>query len=431
MRRVNLALATVIGLGAVLAAKAQPARPALVETATLPPMDIARFGRPPLTPRAVASAMKRGMKFRDRPSIGSGLTWLGGDDFVGVTDRGPNDDEPKVVGHADGVLFPLPRFTPSLVRFRWRSGRIIVSAIMPIHGADGHAVTGLPDTDANAAGYDRPSARTALSPDPRGLDIEGVRRLPDGKFLLVDEYGPSLIVTTPTGEILKRYLPPSRVKGPAPFPVDGQVPDVFTRRRANRGFESLALSSDGRRAWTIMEGPLGPRNDLQYKLSRMVRVLEWDVADPLAARPVAQFLLPLSRPPAGMDQDDVRISEAAWLSDTRLLIVEPAPGRLRLVIVDFARATNILGRAEADTLTIDASGASLSTWGITPAATTVVFDNGDLPLIREDKLEGLAIVSDREVVLASDNDFGMGDNRTGARAQLWRLRWPEALTIPR
>jgi len=65
--------------------------------------------------------------------------------------------------------------------------------------------------------------------------------------------------------------------------------------------------------------------------------------------------------------------------------------------------------------------------GITLAATTVIFDNHDLRLIGEDKLEGLAIVGDREVVLASDNDFGMGDNRTGARAQLWRLRWPAAL----
>ncbi len=431
LRHALVVFVALAGLGAALAPIEGSPRPTLVETATMPPIDLARFGRPPLTGASITAALARGMKFRDRPSMGSGLTWLGGNEFVGVTDRGPNDDDPKVVGHADGVLFPLPRFTPSLVRFRWRAGRITISALMPIHTADGLGVTGLPGMDADAAGYDRMGARTSLPPDPLGLDIEGVRRLPDGRFLLAEEYGPSLIVTTASGEVLKRYLPPSKATGRTAFSVDAQVPDVFARRRANRGFESVAVSPEGRRAWTVVEGPLGPRNDPRYKLSRMVRVLEWDVADPLEARPIAEFLLPLSPPPAGSGQDDVRISDAAWLSDRRLLIVEPSPGRLRLVVADFSRATNVLDRPQAATLDIDAADAPLATWGIAPATMTIVFDNHDLPLIGQDKLEGLAVISDREVVLASDNDFGMGDNRTGARGQLWRLRWPAPLSAER
>ncbi len=203
---------------------------------------------------------------------------------------------------------------------------------------------------------------------------------------------------------------------------------------AEQGFESVALSRDGRRAWTILEGPLGPRDDPEYAASRMVRVLEWNVGDPLAARPVAQYLLPLTalaETPTARRQDEIRISDAAWLSDSTLLVVERAPRRVRLRLADFASATNLLGRPEALTLAIDAASAPLSKLGITPVAMTPVFDSRDLPAFDEDNIEGLAVISDREVVVSDDNDFGIGDNLIGARARLFRLRWPAPLPRPR
>ena len=408
--------------------------PALAATGVVPPIDLSRFGRPALSSAEITAALNRGLKYRDRPSFGSGVDWLGGDDFVGVTDRGPNSDDPKVVGHEDGLLFPLPQFVPSLVQFRWRSGRITVSAVMPVHRRGGRGATGLPSLKSDGVAYDRPRAADSLPPDPSGLDIEGVRRLPDGRFLLVDEYAPSLLVTSPTGEVLKRYLPPSRAAMQQAFPADAQVPEIFAKRRQNRGFESVALSRDGRRAWTILEGPLGPRDDPEYAASRMVRVLEWNMDDPLAARPVAQYLLPLTalaETPTARRQDEIRISDAAWLSDSTLLVVERAPRRVRLRLADFASATNLLGRPEALTLAIDAASAPLSKLGITPVAMTPVFDSRDLPAFDEDNIEGLAVISDREVVVSDDNDFGIGDNLIGARARLFRLRWPAPLPRPR
>ena len=64
-------------------------------------------------------------------------------------------------------------------------------------------------------------------------------------------------------------------------------------------------------------------------------------------------------------------------------------------------------------------------------ATTVVFDSRDLPTVEQDRIEGLAVVSDHEVVISSDNDFGMGDNVAGRPAQVWRLRWPIASLVSR
>ena len=426
---VHLALVTLAAVSAIVAAAVPGAQPVLVQTATLAPLDLTRFGRPALTPAAVMDALDHGLPFRDRPSFGSGLTWLGDDEFVGVTDRGPNDDDPQVVGHGDGILFPLPGFTPSLVRFRWQGRTIAVSAITPLHTRNGVGVTGLPNIEADGIGYDRPRSATPIPMDITGLDIEGVRRLPDGRFLLVDEYGPSLVVASAEGEVLKRYLPPSRASHHDEFAVEGRVPEIFSQRRANRGFESVAVSPDGRHAWTVMESPLGPRRDPLYGASRQVRILEWDLADALDARPVAEFLMlltPLAEVPTATRQDDVKLSDAAWLSDNTLLVVERAPRTVRLVIASLASATNVLGRREAETLAVDAVDAPLADWGIKPVATTVVFDSRDLPTIEQDKIEGLAIVSDHEVVISSDNDFGMGDNVAGRPAQLWRLRWPIA-----
>ena len=428
---VGLVLVALAAASAAIVATAQNAQAVLVETAAIAPLDLTRFGQPALSAASVTEALDHGLRFRDRPSFGSGLTWLGGQQFIGVTDRGPNDDHPAVVGRATGILFPLPRFTPSLVHFAWRGGSIVVSTITPLHGKDGHGVTGLPNQVADGAGYDRPGAARPLPVDPNGLDIEGVRRLPDGRYLLADEYGPSLVVASAEGEVLKRYVPASRAEPPQTmFAVEAGVPEVYSRHRANRGFESVAVSSDGRRAWTVMESPLGPRDDPRYAPSRTVRILEWDVADPLKARAVAEFvvhLTPLDHVPTATRQDDIKLSDAAALSNRRLLVVERAPRRVRLVVIDLSHATNLLEHREGGTLAVDAFDAPLADWGIRPAATAVAFDSREMPTLDQDKIEGLAIVSDREVVIASDNDFGMGDNISGAPAQLWRLRWPVAV----
>lgn len=79
----------------------------------------------PLTPYSyfgysteqINKAYNSGLRRTDLPSIGSGLTLLPDGSFMGITDRGPNEDHKNASGKSDGKVFPLPEFAPSLVRF--------------------------------------------------------------------------------------------------------------------------------------------------------------------------------------------------------------------------------------------------------------------------------------------------------------------------
>ena len=433
-RRAPALSAALAGLWLTSAAGGGEPVPAVVASTFVSPLDVSHFVRQPLPEDAVSAALAHGLRFRDRPSFGSGLTWTGGDSFVGVTDRGPNDDHPEAVGHDEGVLFPLPGFTPSLVRSTWSAGSVMaVSAVVALHTADGRGVSGLPNVAADAPGYDRRGAPMALARDPGGLDVEGIARLPDGRFLLVDEYAPSLIVVSADGEVMKRYVPPSRAAAVAGYPVEGAVPESFARRRSNRGFESVAVSADGRQAWTLLESPLGARDDPRFGDSRTIRILEWDVSRSLEARPVAMYLMQLATRaeiPTAQRQDDIKVSDAAWVADGRLLISERGPQRARLVLLDLRGATDVLARPEAQDLSLDAADAPLARWGMTLAGRTVVLDSRDVPGVDREKIEGVALVGPRDVVIADDNDFAMSDNVAGVPAKLWRLRWTAPLTAP-
>src|ERR1041385_7499191 len=60
------------------------------KTYTLPAFSLSRFGSPAFTGAELAQAQRNGLKFIDRPSIGSGLARAGEREFWGITDRGPN-----------------------------------------------------------------------------------------------------------------------------------------------------------------------------------------------------------------------------------------------------------------------------------------------------------------------------------------------------
>src|SRR5688572_6157993 len=80
---------TVIALATVSGApvQAQEARAAKVLAQhTLAPLSLTYFGQ---TEAELASAQLHGMARTDLPAIGSGLQRLAGNQFLGVTDRGP------------------------------------------------------------------------------------------------------------------------------------------------------------------------------------------------------------------------------------------------------------------------------------------------------------------------------------------------------
>src|SRR6185503_9903891 len=215
-----------------------------------------------------------------------------------------------------------------------------------------------------------------LSYNPSGMDIEDVHTLPGGKFILVEEYSPSVVVVSETGLVLKRYTPTSKTLPGADYPISNTLPDVLKNRRANRGFESIAVSPDERTAYTVTQSPLGPTSaGSPQRDSRIVRVLRMDVSDPLNVQVTGQFAVPLSPIadyPAGNAQRDLKVSSAAWVTQDVLLFLEVIDvvgiGGVRLSLVDLRQASNFHGLPVAETLALEDVNKGPEFLGLTSAS---------------------------------------------------------------
>ena len=134
------------------------------------------------------------------------------------------------------------------------------SEVITLTGSDGAAINGLPNPFTSAyveTPYDNQGNVLPRSAD--GIDPEALVRLNNGNFWVADEYGPSLLLVSSTGEILERQVPAGLVGqlAAANYPVSGNIiPAIFERRAIDRGIEALALSPDNKYLYFFMQGPL-------------------------------------------------------------------------------------------------------------------------------------------------------------------------------
>src|ERR1051326_7917849 len=205
----------------------------VIDTYTLPSYSLLNFG---YSQAELDIAQANGLTTTDHPAIGSGLQRLAGNHYISITDRGPNADR------ADGnKAFPLPQYTPTIVLFQATNNQIVPEAVLPIINDLGLGVTGIPNGPADdGTPYLTVTSTTPLPFNPDGMDIEDVHTRPGGGFILVEEYGPSVVIVSPTGNVLKRYTPVGKTLPGANYTVCDILPPVFKQRRANRGFEGLA-----------------------------------------------------------------------------------------------------------------------------------------------------------------------------------------------
>lgn len=388
-------------------------------------MNLSELGSQPFTASELAHAWTNGLKFDDLPSIGSGLARVGENEFVGISDRGPN-------GEVGGKrTFPLPKFCPYIARFKLSAGKIQILSAVTLKDSDGRPLTGLSNQSGEERLYDSTNMETPLPFDPNGFDPEAIRVFPDGKFLISDEYGPSVLVVNTNGRVLMRYVPENKLLPGARYPVIAILPSVLSRRRTNRGFEALALSPDGRIAYVMLQSPLGDESDPKVQNARVVRALRLDLSDPLNARVAGHFLMPLSRAAnysAKLKQSGVKLNDAEWLAPDKLLVLEQAGETARLLVADFSAAGDLRNAPNEDSAEPETAGDDFTNLPVKPANVEVWATISGLTK-EPTKLEGLAILSPTEIALANDNDFGLGDNKTGTPSSVWIIRLPRALPL--
>nr|WP_197042065.1 esterase-like activity of phytase family protein [Sandarakinorhabdus oryzae] len=342
--------------------------------------------------------------------------------FYGISDRGPGG----------GTIDWAPRIEQFNVDFSASGGisNFQLQRTTLFRQANGQVYSGL------NPGLQPGGARN-LGP---ALDSEGIVRLPNGNFLVADEYGPSIYEVQSNGRFVRAFTQPANIlprdASNNPDYANGR-PTIVSGRQDNRGFEGLTISADGKTAWGILQDPLvneGASND--GRRSQNLRIVQFDVA---TGQSTGQFIYQLEAlasinarvpgsPFSATNQGrSIGVSSITWIGGTKFLVIErdnrgQGPDNLispngdiaskRVYMIDLAGATDVSG--------ISLAGSNALPGGVTPVGKLLFLDVQAALLaggetILPEKLEGLAIGprlagGGFALLLATDNDFSVTQN---------------------
>ncbi|MDP4503954.1 esterase-like activity of phytase family protein [Nonomuraea turcica] len=404
------------------AASAQPAqRPVVVKDVRIPPV--------PLGDLQGSIVDDRGVELG---GLGSGLFPAGRrGDYWMVTDRGPNGQ--VTVDGEKRRTFAIPEFDPAIVQVATRFG-VEIKKYVPLVGSSGRPITGL----SNQAGHDEKpytwNGRTALPYNPSGVDTEEIVRTSRGDFWLVDEYGPSLLRVSERGRVLARHVPKGLKLTDADYPVKETLPAILASRQQNRGFEGLAI--DGDTLYLAVQSPLANPDTKTAKSSRIARILTFSIrAEKVTGEYAYRFEdVTAFDPKVNGDQSEMKISGLAHVSGRRLLVDERTDNVARIYQIDLAKATNLLAGPYDDPATTPSLEALTSPPAVKLPAKSLVANLSEVAPTLPGKVEGIALLDPRTLVVANDNDFGVGefgaDGRlvsSGVSSRIVTIRLPRPL----
>ena len=357
----------------------------------------------------------------NRLSFGSDLIYDAATNlYYGITDRGPGgglvDFAPRV--HAFSLSFDPVTHAPT--GFTLQSTTIFRD-----------------ETGSVFSGFNPTLLNGNVSTLGRSFDPEGLARLPNGNFLVSDEYGPSVYEFKPDGSLVRRFevpanLVPKQPDGTVNY-VDGR-PTITEGRQDNRGYEGITVSNDGTKAHAIMQDPLvneGAQND--GRRSRNVRIVEYDLA---TGKPARQFVYQLEALSDINDRIDGTANDFSATNQGRSIgasaIIAAADGSFLVIErdnrgrgVEDPGGTSAIGSKRIYRITLDGatdvSGLSLAgsnalPQGVVPVGKTLFLDIQAMlkaaGLDSVEKLEGVAFGPQLanglySLIIASDNDFSV------------------------
>ncbi len=342
-----------------------------------------------------------GARLRLTLGPGSGLSRRVSDGALfAVTDRGPNlfvsqavdDYGLKQLAHLRGVagakIMPMPQVGPEIIQLRVADGAVQMLRRMPLVTRSGTRLTGV----ALPGGTMEPIFDILGAPiaaDRLGADSEAIVAMPDGSFFVAEEYGPSILVVDADGVVSERWVAAGREAqlSDADLPARGVLPERCAQRRPNRGFEALCASPDGR--WLY----LGFQSALMGESETTVPVWKLDARDGAL---MAEWFYPFDAPASfkrdaarrAVDASDLKVCEFAWAGEDALIVMERIAHTTKIYRVALARLPE----------------------------KQLIFSSDDYPEVGPD-MEGMALLSPSEILLVSDNDFGV----EGAETEFWRV----------
>ena len=323
-------------------------------------------------------------------------------EFYAMTDRGPNA---KVAG---GKIFPTPSYTPRIGHFKLTpSGSVEKIRDIMIKNPNSINITGLPNPDGLGStgeiAYDM--NMNIIGTDDYGLDPEGLVALRNGEFWISDEYGPHIVHLDENGRQIERISPVGINTG------NRSLPAVFSRRRANRGMEGLAITKDGKTLVGIMQSTMYNPSQSEAINRTVTRIVTFDISD----GHTKQYLYK-------QEKDNNSNSEIVALTNTEFLVIE-RDGKFQgnecaqkhVYRIDISNATDVSGDFNnIDGYTINGKTIEQCSWQeIKNAGIKAVSKQLSVDLVASlgnyphDKLEGLWIINESKLGVLNDDDFAV------------------------
>lgn len=347
------------------------------------------------------------------------------DIFYVITDRGPNNDTIQPDKSA-GTGFVVPTFSPMILKVRINGAAVEVLESKALSLANGKGVTGLP----NLKGYDAvPTDVAGITSSSlynvAGQDSEGIVRTRNGQYWIVDEYAPSLSQVSKDGVVLRRYVPTSWAGESRDFKVVKSIPDIFLKRKANRGFEALAITPDESTLFIGLQSPLLNPSSTVGNASLATRILRFDLRTKTFT---GEFVFGFEKFTAvdatSKKASDLKLSALVALDNETLLVQERTDNSFLLSTINIATSTNILGTKWDLAATAPAleaySGAGTHADVealIAQSQKKVVFKSTDIPSMPM-KIEGVAVLDSQHIVVVNDNDFNFAYNATTKKVEI-------------
>jgi hypothetical protein len=183
--------------------------------------------------------------FAGQPIPGfSAILDAGGGEFLAMADNGFGTKD-----NSGDFLLRMYRIRPGFRTEGGGSGSVEVLGLVQLSDPDGKIPFALSRQDRILTGAD--------------FDLESVRRTAAGDFWFGEEFGPFLLHTDSTGKVLEAPIPLPDVQSPQ----NPYLPraDAWTLR-ASRGFEGMALSTDGKWLYPVLEGALRDDSDPRRRI---------------------------------------------------------------------------------------------------------------------------------------------------------------------
>lgn len=357
-----------------------------------------------------------------------------------VPDRGPNDSPVKKAGVEPAVSqnlrpFKLPNYQGRIAKISVTNGvaslekQILLTrkdGQTPISGKGnipGYDEVPVTYTDADTEYKDTSFVKNgvayhALPYDEFGGDFEGILIDKEGNFWMCDEYRPAIYKFAPNGTLIERFV----AKGASALGDSVQpegtygketLPEVYNKRRANRGFEAIAYDADKNVVYAFIQSPLYNPDKGTKNNSDVIRVLGIDAAN---GEPVEEYVYLLeSNKNKGYAANRVdKIGDAVYTGNGKFLVIERdsegptnAQGKKYIFEVNLVGATNLLSNEASDMALETMTADELVAAGIRSVHKTKVLNLPSVGYVSSDKAEGIALLPNGDIAVMNDNDFGL------------------------